>query len=37
MFKTRGGEVKGRLNNVKKTAQLTNDGFPALNAEMRNT
>ena len=36
MFKTReggwgGGWVKGRLNNVKKTAQLANDGFPNQN------
>ena len=30
MFKTRGraGGIKGRLNNVKKTALLANDGFP---------
>jgi len=30
MFKTRegGGGVKGRLNNVKKTAQLAHVGFP---------
>ena len=28
MFKTRGGWVKGRLNNVKKTALLVEDGFP---------
>ena len=31
MFKTReGGGVKGRLNNVKKTALLARDGFPYL-------
>ena len=31
MFKTRGGEgVRGRLNNVKKTALLVLDGFPYL-------
>ena len=28
MFKTREGGVKGRLNNVKKTALFANDGFP---------
>ena len=28
MFKTRGGGVKGRLNNVKKIALLAKDGFP---------
>ena len=32
MFKTRGG-VKGRLNNVKKTALLVEDGFPKSSAE----
>ena len=28
MFKTRGGGVKGHLNNVKKTALLVKGGFP---------
>ena len=29
MFKTRGGRgVKGRLNNVKKIALFTDEGFP---------
>ena len=28
MFKGKGGGAKGVLNNVKKTAQLANDGFP---------
>ena len=30
MFKTRGGGVKGRLNNVKKNALLVFDGFPFM-------
>ena len=30
MFKTREGGVKGRLNNVQKTAQLAHIGFPKL-------
>ena len=30
MFNTRGGGVKGRLNNVKQTELLAKDGFPKL-------
>ena len=28
MFKRKGGGVKGLLNNVKKTALFSHDGFP---------